>query len=121
QRKRSHMRIRPGILITIGILFAVLFGGRYLGWFGKPPNPGAPTPDQPPTQVSVVPEPAPSTPPPALPTGALPAPRPVTARSTLPAASPTPLPPPTEATVAADGVLTNWEEKIDAVLTGKED
>src|SRR5262245_59567235 len=31
------MRIRPGILITIVVMFAVLFGSRYLGWFGKRP------------------------------------------------------------------------------------
>jgi hypothetical protein len=111
------MRIRPAILITIGVMFAVLFGGRYLGWFGKSPPPASPAPEQPPTQVSVVPEPP--APAPVLPTGGLPPARPAAARPG-PAVTGVPAPAiPDPAALAASS--TNWEEKIDAVLTGKED
>jgi len=38
------MRIRPGILIAIVAVFAVLIGGRFLGWYGgKPAEPASST------------------------------------------------------------------------------
>ena len=99
------MRIRPGILITIVVLFVVLFGGRQLGWFGgKPLDPAHPahTPDESPGTVTETP--------------AIPAPRTAPmARIAPPVTTPTAPVPPT------NSIITDWEERIDAVLTGDED
>ena len=37
QSEEQQMRIRPGILIAIVAVFAVLIGGRFLGWYGSKP------------------------------------------------------------------------------------
>lgn len=117
------MRIRPGLFIAITVVFVVLFGGRYLGWFGHGPPPAS-TPgagDQPPpTQVSVVTETPGSTPPPQLPTGTLPPARPVPAYPPNRAATPV-VALPADAAAPTTGMVTNWEEKIDDVLTSKGD
>ena len=111
------MRIRPGIVIVIVVVFAVLFGGRKLGWFGGKPVDSANNPPAP----EVTPETSP-----AVSAGAAPSPParltpPVTSRptaqpavTTIPAATT----PPT-----AQGLITNWEERIDDLLTtdGAED
>lgn len=111
------MRIRPGIVIAIVVVFAVLFGGRKLGWFGGKPadsanNAPAPeaTPETSPT-ISPAPTPVPPTrlTPPATPRTTT---QPVVA--VAPSAAVTP---------AAQGAITNWEERIDDLLTtdGAED
>ena len=113
------MRIRPGIVIVIVVMFAVLFGGRKLGWFGGKPadtanNVPAPeatpaTPEASPTVPSTTPSPATRLTPPPKPRPAVP-----------PAATATPT---VSATPPAQGVITNWEERIDDLLTtdGAED
>src|SRR5262245_52564346 len=111
------MRIRPGIVITIVVVFAVLFGGRKLGWFGGKPAESAnnaPVPEVTPEVSPAVPVAAPSS----QPTRPTP---PVTPRPTAqPAIATTPTtatPPPVQ------GLITNWEERIDDLLTadGEED
>jgi hypothetical protein len=111
------MRIRPGIVTVIVVVFAVLIGGRKLGWFGGKSSDTAdnvPAPE-------VTPEISPSVPPatPTQPTRLTPpatTPRPATSPAVT--AVPTaPTPPPTQ------GLITNWEERIDDLLTadGEED
>ena len=111
------MRIRPGIVIVVVLVFAVLIGGRKLGWFGGKPAESAdnsPVPE-------VTPESSPAAPvaaPPSQPTKLTP---PATARpTTRPAVTAVPAittPPPVQ------GLITNWEERIDDLLTadGEED
>jgi hypothetical protein len=98
------------VLLAVVAVFAVLFGGRYLGWYGaKPPTPVAAettgqTPE--PTSVTVSPPPAPD--------GATPArPRP------RPAANPAPetVTPVPAAAAAVPTLITNWEQRIDTLLT----
>src|SRR5688572_29568590 len=103
------MRIRPGILIAIAAIFAVLIGGRFLGWFGSKPaeiaggGPPAVTPGE-------ANSPGPETPVTALPPRTTPVrPAPVVARPTPPPV--VPQPPPAAASIA------DWEERIDTVLT----
>jgi hypothetical protein len=106
------MRIRPGIIIGIVVVFAVLFGGRKLGWFGgKPSNIANNLP---------APEASPEAPSPVVPTATPSQP----ARLT----PPTTPQPPTPAAVAvapapAQGLIADWEERIDDLLTtdGAED
>lgn len=106
------MRIRPGILIAIAAVFAVIIGGRFLGWYGgKPsevagsgepstPTPGEGAPSETPAPVRTPPSPRP--------------PRP--APLATPVTSTAAVPPP-----AAAATITDWEEKIDGVLTAAED
>jgi hypothetical protein len=111
------MRIRPGIIIAIVVVFAVLLGGRKLGWFGGKPSDAAgnlPAPEATSEAPSLgVPAPTPAHParltPPANPR---PATQPV---ATATSAQVTPTPP--------QGLITNWEERIDDLLTtdGAED
>jgi hypothetical protein len=59
------MQIRPGILIAIIAVFAVLFGGRYLGWFGGAKTPvvvTAPDPETKPAAPIEIEPPAPRPP-----------------------------------------------------------
>ncbi len=109
------MRIRPGIVIAIIVVFAVLIGGRKLGWFGVKPADSAssvPAPEATPEAPSPIPAEAPSRPerlaPPVIP-------RPP-AQPTVTAAATGTLPP-------AKGLITDWEERIDNLLTtdGAED
>lgn len=112
------MRIRPGIIIVIVAVFVVLFGGRYLGWFGGKSKDVAsnsePTTAATPETSPSSPEVSPSTTPrlgrnPARPTVPIPQPP---ANTTAPQV---PVTPPTTATI------TDWEEKIDNVLTAQEE
>jgi len=110
------MRIRPGVVFAVVAVLAILFGGRQLGWFGgkasssSGPVAGTSTsgeaegPSQP-TTVSVTPAP----PAPAAPsvTPAVPAPSP---RPAAVAAAPTTQAP-------ATGLITDWEQRIDTLLT----
>ena len=106
------MRIRPGLIVVIAAVFGVLFSARYFG-LGKrtdttPPAVTAPTQ---PTEVTIStpPPPAPAVPP-VMPPAAVAA----TPRKAVPppAAAPAPV---------ATGPIGDWEQKIDDVLTGKED
>jgi hypothetical protein len=110
------MRVRPGVLIVVVAVLALLFGGRYLGWFGTGTTSHSnerPTPSsrsiETPGASTVVPaiDPTPLDPTPA--SGAR-----IVNTSNRAAAIP-PL-----ATVAA-ATITDWEERIDDVLTGPED
>jgi hypothetical protein len=107
------MRIRPGLLIAIAAVFAVIIAARFLGGSGgKPSEPAGG--GEPPT-ATVDPTPAPSETPPRTATP----PRPTPPRPLLPAAQapPTatvPQPPPA-------ATIPDWEERIDAVLTAEED
>ncbi len=105
------MRIRPGVIIAVVAVLAVLFGGRYLGWFGgnraDPDRAGTEvvaTPDQP-TAVNV--SPAPPAPAPARPFQN-PNPAAVAARSPQPEPA---------APAAATGLIQDWEQRIDTLLT----
>ena len=111
------MRIRPGIIIAIVVVFAALIGGRKLGWFGGKPADSAnniPTPEATPETSPPVPSVTPAQParltPPATTT------RP-SAQPAVTAVPTTPTPP------TAQGLITNWEERIDDLLTaeGEED
>lgn len=112
---RNQMRVRS-ILIAMAVMFGVLAAGRFLGWIGRPPahvssNPTAP-PAEPgePTEAPAHAPPAPVPPPPA------PAP------AVRPSASSTqPVPPAPALAVPAPGLITDWEQRIDDVLTTKED
>lgn len=107
------MRIRPGILIAIVVLFIVLFGGRQLGWFGGKPLDPAHAPEQTSTAPGEAPATVTETP---------------TATKVLTAPPTTPMvkltPQATILTVPApptNSIIADWEERIDAVLTGDED
>lgn len=106
------MSTRPGIILIIVAAFALLFGGQYLGWFGKKQgnaNSSTPAPDsEPPTPTKV----AVSTPPP-------PATVPADAVATAPARVPgrTALTPPPATATPAAGTITDWEQRIDDLLT----
>jgi hypothetical protein len=107
------MRIRPGILIAIVAVFAVLIGGRFLGWYGgkpaelsgggEPPAPGdaATSTSETPPLATAPPKPNPARP---LPSAAQPTP------TTGVPQVPTPASP-----------IADWEEKIDGILTAQEE
>ena len=101
------MRIRPGVLIAIVAVFAVLIGGRFLGWYGGKPaevtGTGEPPGDTAPSTSETPPAITPPRPNP---------PRPL-AQATQTAAVPQV---PTSAAPIAD-----WEEKIDGILTAQEE
>lgn len=110
------MRIRPGIIIAIVVVFAVLLGGRKLGWFGGKPSESANTvsaPEIAPEAPSPIPAPTPSQParltPPVTPR---PPEQPTVTATPAPS---TPQPP--------QGLIADWEERIDDLLTtdGAED
>jgi len=108
------MRIRPGILIAIAAVFAVLIGGRFLGWFGGKPSEVAGGGEPPAVTPGGATSPGPETPATALPPRATPVrPAPVVARPTETAVVPQPPP--------AAALIGDWEERIDGVLTGQED
>ena len=111
------MRIRPGILIAVAVIFAALIGGRYLGWFGGKPGDAA-NHSGPPTIGPG--DAAPSTPQ-TLPT-ATPQPGRIALRPVPVPTQPTanPATPQTPA-VPATAQITDWEEKIDELLTGQEE
>lgn len=104
------MRIRPGVLIAIVAVFAVLIGGRFLGWYGgkpaevtgtgEPPGATAPSTSEPPPAI---------TPPRSNPL------RPVASATQQTLTSTTPLLPTPAAPIA------DWEEKIDGILTAQEE
>lgn len=109
------MRIRPGIIIVIVVVFAVLIGGRQLGWFGGKPAGSAnnvPAPDETPDTSAVAPSPTPRQPErltaPVMPR---PSPQPALPTATATAAANTP--------AATQGLITNWEESIDDLLTAE--
>ena len=106
------MRIRPGIIIVVVVVFAALFGGRKLGWFGGNPADAVnslPTPE-------VTPDTSPASTPsqPARLTAPT-APRPVTQPAPAKAAA-TAL---VTTSVPVQGLITNWEERIDDLLTAE--
>ena len=110
------MRIRPGVFIAVMAVLALLFAGRFLGWFGGKPKtttettPTAGTPANSTAQpISVTVSPAPPAPPPApVPRPAV---RPRPATTVAPSvAVPAPAPP-------AAGLITDWEQRIDKILT----
>jgi len=100
------MRIRPGVLIAIVAVFAVLIGGRFLGWYGGKPaeitGGGEPPGDTTPS-ASETPPPRPNPP------------RPLPS-ATQPTQTAAVLQVPTPAAPIAD-----WEEKIDGILTAQEE
>ncbi len=102
------MRIRPSVMVVVLAVLAVVFGGRYLGWFGgkgpgsDPRGPELAGGSIEPTTINVTPSPtppAPAPPPRMRPAPALPIENPV-----APAA-------------AAAGVIKDWEQRIDNLLT----
>jgi len=107
------MRIRPSVFIAVMAVLALLFAGRYLGWFGGKPNKtaealspaAAPNETPRPTAVTVSPSPPAPVPAPA------PAPRPVRPMPVASVPSPAPAPAP------AAGLITDWEQRIDKILT----
>lgn len=110
------MNIRPGIIIVIVAVFALLVGGRV--WFGKKksnsaaaPTVATPGEDQNPAPTRV----ATSTPPPPDPTPVATAPV-VTSR---PPARGTLSKPVAASNTDAAGKITNWEQRIDDVLTAE--
>jgi hypothetical protein len=111
------MRIRPGLFIAIAAVFGVLFAGRYLGWFGKSrdtvqaDSTATTTPEPTEVTISTPPPPPPSPTPPPFP----PPPAPGAARAAIPP------PPAAAAAPTATGPIADWEQRIDDVLTGKED
>lgn len=113
------MRIRPGLFIAVVVVFAVLFGGRKLGWFGGKPvdtaatsGVGEQTPAAQPAETSAT---APAS---TRATGVEPG-QPRLVQRPAPAAQPVPVAPPTAP--PATGVIGDWEEKIDDVLGAQDE
>ena len=115
------MRMRS-LLIAVGVMFGVLIVGRFMGWIGRSSDgpgtsPGATagaTPSDSGARATS-PDPIPSL-----------APAPLAPVTPRPAVSSTPPPPtatPEPGTTAtpATGLITDWEQRIDDVLTAKED
>jgi hypothetical protein len=100
------MRIRPGIILTIIAVFGVLIAGRYLGWFGGKSNDVAvnTAPAEPPPEAVE--------PPVSRPNSRMNTPKPPVTAAT---ATTTPAPP------VETGVITDWEQRIDDVLTGQDE
>ena len=112
------MRIRPGILIAIVSIFAVLIGGRFLGRFGSKPAEVAVNTQPADPGVGNVRPPAPETEPPApRPMGRI---LPGTARQPGVALAP-PVTPMVPVAPPAGALITDWEERIDDLLTSKDD
>lgn len=110
------MRVRS-VLIAVGVMFGVLIIGRFAGWIGKSPTdvtsstaPAPSTPSTPADSHGSPPEPPTSLAPPPLATAT---PRP-TPNVTPPPTTPPPAPAPA-------GLITDWEQRIDDVLTAKDD
>lgn len=104
------MQIRPGILIAIVAVMAVLFGGRYLGWFGGAKAPLVVTA---PESEMKSPSPIEIEPPIPRPPDNKPAPKPGVGPLTVVPTPATPLDP--------SGKITDWEQRIDDVLTSQDD
>lgn len=104
------MRIRPSVIVVVLAVLAVVFGGRYLGWFGgKNPGTDPRTPELTagsgePTAINVTPAPTPPAPTPAPPPRTRPAP-PVATEN------------PATAAATATGMIKDWEQRIDNLLT----
>lgn len=108
------MQIRPGIIIAIIAVFGVLFGGRYFGWFGgKSADVAVETAPADPSSPEKRPGPIEIEPPVTRPT-------PRTPMANLTPATPVTTPAPAAVT-DPNAMITDWEQKIDDVLTGQED
>lgn len=111
------MRIRPGVLIAVVAVLALVFGGRYLGLYGgKGADERAGGDPAPPVEEEVRPTSITVSPAPAAPTPVA-APRPVP----RPAAPVVPAPVPTAPAAETPALITNWEERIDTLLTSPGD
>lgn len=101
------MRIRPGIILSIIAVFGVLFAGRYLGWFGGKSGEVV--------AVASTPEPSEKRPGPIEiePPVARPTPRTAMTAPATALVEPAPADP--------NAKITDWEQKIDDVLTGQDD
>ena len=115
------MRIRPGLLITVLAVLGLLVAGRFFGWYGGHSQKTAATPTaaqasskdpaNQPTTVTVSPgRPEPAPVPPPRPMRPVP---PATAVAPPVASTPTPTPTPPPAA----GLIKDWEERIDKILT----
>src|SRR5688572_9218471 len=102
------MRVRPGVLIAVVAVLALLFGGRYLGWFG---NGSQSTPKNAQLPGPVSGEPSGPV------TNAHPAPGSELFGKRGSRGSPS-VPPPA---APVTPIITDWEQRIDDVLTGEED
>jgi hypothetical protein len=111
QSEEQQMRIRPGVLIAIVAVFAVLIGGRFLGWYGGKPGEVAVTGEPPTDAVPSTSDTTPLAPTPPKPNPIRPLPS-----ATQPTQSAAVPQVPTLAAPIAD-----WEEKIDGVLTAQEE
>ncbi len=115
------MRIRPGVIIGIVVVLGLLFGGRYLGWFGGKAT-GVPNGGETPADLSSgsPPDMAPS----AAPLPALPVRNGLKAAQAVVAPANGGATPPPSVAVPIDpatGLIADWEQRIDDVLTAKDD
>jgi len=100
------MRIRPGIILSIIAVFGVLFAGRYLGWFGGKSGD---------VVVASTPEPSEKR------QGPIEIEPPVDRPAARTAMTAPTTPVPAVAVVDPNVKITDWEQKIDDVLTGQDD